>query len=426
MNYKIITLSILLMGECGAGFAQKKKSQPIPTMQKELAAPLQADTLTRPLIETPKDRIDTLYYDRNWKVIGNKTFASYYRFALYPADSDIERYYKTYYVSGELQGEGKFINMDEKESAKNLLDGEILNYFKNGNISERMFYAQGIQEGEYTAYYENGNIKEHYTLASGKKNGIHSSFTEDGKVCRLSIYKDNAISGFYVVTDINGNYSKYDVQNETPIFEIPSTDEVQTEYKNGVAWPYYNKNGLIVGASISINNEIGTHREIGLFIVNKSMVNVELNPSQIEISSTRKGKTEMLSLVSADEYDKKMLKNKKKDAKKVIKKKVVVNEEKESNINTSLGASVFDAGTSNTIKAFQERIVRMKELSDENRMRYAERKVEDLGYLERTTVHPGEIMAGFVFTDAKKSDKFTVKLSINGIAYTYTWNNVTK
>ncbi len=426
MNYKIAIISILIIGGHNVSSAQKRKSLPATSIQTISVDTIRQDTVAQPKIEVPKDRIDTIYYDRNWNVISNKTFANYYRFALYPADSSVARYYKTYYMSGELQGEGKFISMNEKEDAKNLLDGEILSYFKNGNISERCFYAQGTQEGEHTAYYENGNIKEHYTLSDGQKNGIHSSFTEDGKVCRLSIYKDNIPSDYYVVTDMDGNYSKYDTNTGKPIFETPTQEEVQTEYKNGVAWPYYNKNGLIVGASISSNKEIGTHRKIGFFIVNKSMVNVELNPSQIEVTSTKKENIKAMKLITADEYDKKVFKNKKKNAKKIIKRKVVVNEEQESNINANLGASVFNAGTSNTIKAFQERIISMKELIDENRMRYAEGRPEDLGYLERTTVHPGEIMSGFVLTDLKKADELTVKLTVNGITYTYKWENVRK
>lgn len=59
-------------------------------------------------------------------------------------------------------------------------------------------------------------------------------------------------------------------------------------------------------------------------------------------------------------------------------------------------------------------------------MRYAEGRPEDLGYLERTTVHPGEIMSGFVLTDLKKADELTVKLTVNGITYTYKWENVRK
>lgn len=427
MKYKIFTFILIFAWGGVTGFAQKgktssRKNKKVENMTVQRTADIaEEDTLVLPKIEIPKDRIDTIYYDRNWKVIGNRTFASYYRFALYPIDSLSPRYFKTYYTSGELQGEGNFISLDERNDSGNMLDGEIVSYFKNGQIQERLFYSSGYQNGEHTVYYQNGNIKEHCPLTDGKRNGILSSFTEDGKVCKLTVYKDDTPSDFYIVTDMDGNYSKYDTRNGKAIFEAPAAEEIQTEYKNGVAWPYYNKNGLILGASTSMAKDIGKYREIGIFIVNKSMVNVELDPAQIEVSYIKKGKKGVLELMSADEYDQKVYKNKKKTAKKEIKNKVVVTTEKENNINVNLGASVFEAGTSNTIKVFQENIIKLKELIDENRMRYAEGKLENLGYLERTTVHPGEVMSGFVYTGTKKVDQLLIKITINGIAYTYTY-----
>ncbi|WP_455667422.1 toxin-antitoxin system YwqK family antitoxin [Phocaeicola sp.] len=428
MKYKIIALALMIISGSSGIYAQKSKASvrsktKVENLAKQTAEnvtdAIGEDTLIQTKIELPKDRVDTIYYDRNWKVIGNKTFASYYRFALYPVDSLTARYFKTYYISGELQGEGNFISLDERGDSASLLEGETLNYFKNGKISERLFYSSGMQNGEHTIYYENGNIKEHCTLSDGKREGIFSSFTEDGKVCQLTIYKEGIPADFYIVTDMDGNYSKYDTQTNKPVFETPSIDEIQTEYKNGVAWPYYNKNGLIVGTSISMVNDIGKYREIGIFIVNKSMINVELDPTRIEVAYIKKGKEGRMKLMSADEYDQKIFKNKKKVAKKEIKKKIVVTTEKESNVNTNLGASVFEAGTSNTVKAFQESIIKLKELISENRMHYAEGRHEDLGYLERTTVHPGEVMSGFIYTETRKVDKLLVKVTINGITYIY-------
>lgn len=434
MKYKVFALILILTGVCVESFPQKRtvsrknpETKDLKERKKEITTNVIAeDTLIQVKIEVPQDRIDTLYYDRNRKVIRNKTFAGYYRFALYPADSLAPRRFKTYYISGEPESEGNFIRLDENDDSKSLFDGEILSYFKNGNIHERLFYSRGIQEGEHTVYYQNGNIKEHSTLSQGKKNGILSSFTEDGKVCTLTIYEDDTPSDYYVVTDMNGNYSKYDSQTNKVIFETPATDEIKREYKNGVAWPYYNKNGLIVGSSLSLAKDIGKYHKIGIFIVNKSMINVELDPGQIEISYAKKGKKGTMELMPANEYDQRVYKKKKKTAKKEIKKKVVIADEKEDYVNANLGASVFDAGTSLTIKSFQENIIKQKELIDENRMRYAEGNPEDLGYLERTTIHPGEIMSGFVYTDAKKADELFIKLTINGITYTYKWENIGK
>lgn len=428
------------------GVAQKKKKvKKIATTEQ--IAPVQTTTETataQPTTETAKpslpskadtiavnkeelqDRIDTIYYNKNWKVTKNKAFASYYRLALYPADKAATKEFKTYYISGELQGDGNFITLDKNDDGKSKLCDQVTTYFKNGDIEEQKNYADGKLNGEYISYYSNKNVKEHYTMANGQKDGIHASFTEDGRVCTLTPYKSGIPEGFYVVVDADGNYSKYSLSDKNPILETPSTEEIETEYKNGVAWPYYNKNGLIVGASNSMVDNIGDYREIGIFIVNKSMINVDIDPAQIEVYSIKNKKRKNYELVSAEEYDEKIMKFKKKNAKRNIKKKVVIEKERENNVNANLGAQVFNAGTSNTLKEFQKRICNMKVLSDGNRMKYAEKMPEDLGYLERTTVHPGEIVSGYLYTSDRKAVDLFVKVTIKGVNYLFEWKEEKK
>lgn len=434
METKTFITTTLLLGLCLSANTQSESKKPKSATENaainvvirepgSVADDLVAtDTVATPVPEEPKDRTDTIYYDKQWRVISNKTFASYYRYALYPADPTATKYFKTFYANGALQGEGIFIDLDSHNDTKSVFDGEIQNYYANGALKEKLNYTNGKPNGEHTIYYENGNIKEHTTLENGKKAGIVSSFTEDGRVCRLQEHAADVPSNFYVVVDMDGNYSKYDAATDSPIFEKPSLDEAKTEYKNGVAWPYYNKNGLIVGISNSvIKEEIGDVREIGVFLVNKSMINVEIDPANIEVYYVKKGKRTDMEIMSADDYDKKIYKKKVKNAKKQLKQKAVVTIEREDNVNENLGASVFDAGASNTLKRFQERIVKLKKLAGENRMRYANREHEDLGYLERTTVHPGEVVSGFLYTDDKKVDDLFVKVCVNGIDYLYEW-----
>lgn len=122
-----------------------------------------------------------------------------------------------------------------------------------------------------------------------------------------------------------------------------------------------------------VDENIGDYREIGVFIVNKSMINVDIDPSQIEIYDMKGGKRKDFELVGADEYDKKIFKFKKKVAKRAVKNKAIVQTERENNVNANLGAQVFDAGTSNTLKDFQTRICRMQQLEDGNRMKYSDK-----------------------------------------------------
>lgn len=69
----------------------------------------EASLLPPPAPVVPQDRVDTIYYNKNWKVITNKAFASYYRYALYPANPTMTKEFKTYYIDGALQSEGSFL-----------------------------------------------------------------------------------------------------------------------------------------------------------------------------------------------------------------------------------------------------------------------------------------------------------------------------
>ena len=437
-KYSVIIMMIALsLGQ--VALAQKvehvKSFEPVSKLQnqkEETPAGVENQTTVQvdSIPETPpvpQDRLDTIYYNKNWKVTPNKAFATYYRLALYPADTTAPKEFRTYYMNGELQGEGSFAVIDKKDDAKSEFIGAVTTYFKNGKVETQKNYQSGLLTGEYTSYFNNGNVKEHFFMNEGKKTGVGASFSENGRVCTLTPYKNDVPEGFYVVVDADGNYSKYSLSDRQPILEVPSQDEIVTEYKNGVAWPYYNKNGLIVGVSNSVVDEnIGGYREIGLFIVNKSMINVDIDPAQIEIYDMKGGKRKNFELVSADEYDEKIKKFKKKVAKRSVKNKAVVETERENNVNANLGAQVFDAGTSNTLKDFQTRICRMQQLESGNRMKYSDKMPEDLGYLERTTIHPGEVVSGYLYTSDRKTSDLFVKVKIKGIDYVFEWKTSKK
>lgn len=432
-KYSVIIMMIALsMGQ--VALAQKvehvKRFEPVSKLQNQKGeTPAGVENQTAVQVDSipetppvPQDRLDTIYYNKNWKVTPNKAFATYYRLALYPADTTAPKEFRTYYMSDELQGEGSFAVIDKKDDAKSEFIGAVTTYFKNGKVETQKNYQSGLLTGEYTSYFNNGNVKEHFFMNEGKKTGVGASFSENGRVCTLTPYKNDVSEGFYVVVDADGNYSKYSLSDHQPILEVPSQDEIVTEYKNGVAWPYYNKNGLIVGVSNSVVDEnIGGYREIGLFIVNKSMINVDIDPAQIEIYDMKGGKRKNFELVSADEYDEKIKKFNKKVAKRSVKNKAVVETEHENNVNANLGAQVFDAGTSNTLKDFQTRICRMQQLESGNRMKYSDKMPEDLGYLERTTIHPGEVVSGYLYTSDRKTSDLFVKVKIKGIDYVFEW-----
>lgn len=387
-----------------------------PSATPAAKAKSEASLLPPPAPAAPQDRVDTIYYNKNWKVITNKAFASYYRYALYPVNPAMAKEFKTYYIDGTLQSEGSFLELDKNDDANSKFTDTFVSYYKDGNVEEKKNFVDGKLNGEYSIYFNNGNINKHFLMSEGRRDGLSASFSEDGKICTLTPYVADQPDGYYVVVDIDGNYSKYSLADKQPVLETPSPSEVVTEYKNGVAWPYYNKNGLIVGASNTMIADIGGYRQIGLFIVNKSMINLDLDPEQIEIYSVKKDKRRDFEKITADVYNDKIMK--------YVRRTSMMPASRSGNVNTNLGAQF--SNSSNTVKDFQARICRMRKLDDSTHMKYADKEPTDLGYLERTTVHPGEVIYGYIYTDDRKGVDLFVKVKINGIDYLFEWDDSKK
>lgn len=436
---------------------------------KKRKAPTKPIVVEDTIPPVPQDRIDTLYYDNNWHPISNKIFASYYRFALYPANPSAAKKIRTYYISGELEGEGDFTQLSTTDDKQSKLEGKYVRYHKSGQPSVSCHYREGVLEGKYetfdeeghvllsctylngkeegehityfkngkpsvishyeagtlngpqTTYYESGLIHEHVILKNGKKDGIESVFSENGEVCTQSLYADGNRSEQYMLTDKKGNCSLYRVADDSPVYVKPSPDELKTEYKNGAAWHYYHKNGIILGVSQIVDDAIGSYREFQFFLSNNSMNNTDIDPATITAYMEKKdGERKTFEFMSAEDYYEKIYKRKKKNAKKAVKNKAVVEKEKQNYLNGNLGATVFDENM-NTLTVFQNRMIQKQELVESTHV-MADNKAEDVEYLRRTTVHPGESVFSYLLTDNKKADFLHLDVTVGGILYPYIWD----
>lgn len=398
--------------------AQTPVSVSTSTPAQKPAVSEKTEPAPAPVPVVPQDRVDTIYYNKNWKVTTNKAFANYYRYALYPVNPSMTKEFKTYYMDGNLQSEGSFLELDKSDDANSKFVDAFVSYYKDGKVEEKKNFVDGKLEGEYTTYYNNGNINKHFLMSDGARNGLAASFTEDGRVCTLTPYASGQAEGYYVMVDIDGNYSKYSLADKQLMLEKPNPSEIKTEYKNGLAWPYYKKNGLIVGACNAMIDDIGDYRRVGLFVVNKSMVNIDLDPSQVEIYSMKKGKRKDFEKVTTEVYNDKIKKYLRKNS-------AFLATQGNTNVNANLGAQVFN-NNSNTVKDFQTRICRMYKLDEGTRVQSSEKAPQDLGYLERTTIHPGEVVYGYIYTDDRKGVDLYVDVKINGIDYLFEWDDSKK
>ena len=126
---------------------------------------------------------DTLYYDKNWKGVESRAFASFYRILSNSTDGNYQKRFRDFYITGELQSEGGYISIDKYDDSKSVFDGEWTNYYKSGKVEQKGNRVNGIEQGDYTAYYENGLVKLHAFMKDGKAEGILTQFNENGDLC---------------------------------------------------------------------------------------------------------------------------------------------------------------------------------------------------------------------------------------------------
>ena len=70
-------------------------------------------------------------------------------------------------------------------------------YFKDGSLSSRKTYANGIETGPSERYYENGQLWRKGNLKSGKRDGIWKFYNKNGRLSIEGIYQAGIKNGIW-------------------------------------------------------------------------------------------------------------------------------------------------------------------------------------------------------------------------------------
>ncbi|WP_295989662.1 toxin-antitoxin system YwqK family antitoxin [uncultured Alistipes sp.] len=382
--------------------------------------------------------IDTLYYDKNWKREENKIFASYYRIV---CSSDESRQYRDYYITGELQSEGHYITIDPNDDSRSVFDGKWTTYYKSGQIALQGTRIDGKREGPYTEYEENGLVRRRAYFRNDLLHGVCSDFTADGRQCKQIEYEHGKPRyNYYVISNQAGHCNKVRFSDRRPIYESPSLYEKKTRYKHGEAWPYYNKNGILVNTTNRVIRDYGKYFRINITIANHSMFPIEFNPERIVAASTdKKGIGHVLKVYAADEYLRKV----KRRQNWAIAFTAFAEGMSAANAGYStsttytsyngytygtFGTSSY-CGHSNTTNltyngaaAYQAQIIANNRIATYEQSLLTERAAKNQGYLRKTTIYPGEVITGYINIEYQKGISMTVNIDINGAIYTFPWD----
>ncbi|WP_300286592.1 hypothetical protein [uncultured Alistipes sp.] len=401
-------------------------------------------------------KTDTLYYDKDWKGVESGVFATYYRVIACPDSTHAPRQFRNYYMTGELQVEGRYIRIDRDDDLRSVFDGEWTHYYKSGKVEQKGTRVNGKQEGEYVRYDENGLVLLHTYFRNDELHGVCTRFTEDG-LCIQTEYADGKpVHDYCVVSNKDGLCSKVGLKDKQPVYETPSQDELQTEYKNGETWHYYDKNGIMIGMTNNRVRDYGKYFRIPIVVANNSMFPVDFDPEKIKASLVDpEGNGRMLRVYSAEEYMRKVRRQQNwAMALNSLAEGMAASNAGYSSSTTnssyfggssnygsisaygsggyvagrySGGSSYFGNSSSVTTSydgaaAYQAQIIASNRIAAYDNALLSERAAKDEGYLKRTTIYPGETITGYIHIERKKGTEMKIELNVNDVWYIFPEN----
>lgn len=405
--------------------------------------------------------IDTIYYDEQSKGVPIKNLAKFYWVYYQFANNSYEDKVKEYNLKGELQGEGTPISIDRLDATKSLWKGRFIGYYPNGKIQYiRNRDDKGRYEGEQIDYYENGLIKIHANYKDNQIHGIYTEFSEDGNSCTQYEYVEGEISKpYYTYSTNEGIITKYKVKDNTPYLEMPTINEKQTFYNKGVAWDYYQKNGILLMVNGTLKRDYGKYITLSIVLSNHTNTPITFNPSLISAYKEYKGKMESIKILEASEYIAKVASRQNLTMFfNAFNESMAASEAGYSTSSTSsasvyggqsqtgvigavvgtdgaaVGAAVgssqysgYNVSSSSTVNyngaaAYQAKLIASKRIADYNSVLLDERYMKEEGYLKITTINPKELISGYINIPYSKGDILTVNIVINSVVYPFSWS----
>ena len=378
-----------------------------------------------------KIKIDTIYYDKEWKGVSNKDMADYYRIAIKSKKAKTKTF-KDYYITGELLAEGSYIRINKRDDYKSIFDGIQLMYYKSGQVEAKMFFVNGKLEGESLLYYENGQIKQCDYYKNGNLNGLSTKFNENGSETYQVEYVEGIPKYNYYILTKDSISNKFRLRDNLPVLESPNMDELKQEWRNGIIWLYYVKNNVRIATTNIKVKDYGKWYQIPIIIENNSDTTIEFYPDEITSNLiTWEDSIIDLDVYSADEYIRKVKRSQNWSA---------------ALYGVALGLNAANAGYSTsttsysgytskgytygtaTTTTYNPSVAYTAQVNATNdAINFAnalneDRAIKEQGYLKRTTIHPGEIISGYVNIERIGGKEMTVIIDIQGAKYTFPWD----
>lgn len=296
-------------------------------------------------------KVDTIYYDTNWKGVPIRAFASYMTVVYMSDNPQYPNLYKSFYITGEIQSIFTPVSVDKFDAEKSKFVGNYITYYKTGNKRSEGAYNNASQpHGKLIEYYENGNIKATGNYYNGYLEGDVILNYESGKASEITFYKtnipestityyengnlkakanfvNNKIQGTmfqyfengngYVETEMingnpkfdyvtyvdkEGNRTKYDKNLENIISEQPTLNDLKSTISNGRNFYYYQMNGIFIAVDINAVDEMGKYWEASIVVGNNTNKPFIFDTSNMICYLEKEDKVESLKVYTSNEF----------------------------------------------------------------------------------------------------------------------------
>lgn len=405
-------------------------------------------------------RIDTLYYDNNWKGVESPQFASFMRIAYYPSDPNMPKKCKDYYITGELQGESNFISIDKYDDSKSVFDGDVKFYYKNGQLEEKLHYVNGKLDGELVEYYPNGKYKTTAKVVNGYFDGYHYDYSEDNRLVFAKIYKNGVAEPYYHKIYDKKDVGVFNCSDNQPIITKPTQALIQKEKIGDTDAYTYLLNGIRLTANMKAVKDYGKYYRVYLLLTNYTNSAFNFDVSDIEAKVLDKNlKEKSPKIYNADEYIKKIGKktalakwyhntNERINAAQAGQTTIQtqVNGSSQNTSNTYGNASAYSSngstaygnftsqensknsfsGTASTVitdysAAYEAQQAAQKNIDDYNSNLEAIKKNRFDDYIHNTTLQPYTSLIGYINIDQDSGNELDVVIHVNNQEYSFSF-----
>lgn len=365
------------------------------------------------MVAMGQGKIDTLYYDKNWKAVPHSLFAEYVVYTYETGDASYENRYKSFYNTGQVQSEGAYLYFDRQDANKSVYSNERIVYAKNGDIIESSNYKNGYLDG-LCVFRNNDNTIDY------------------------ADFREGSLAKTYIVRQYpNGILLKCDPETGKIIKDIPIEEDREDITIDGDLWEYYNLNGITVAANANIVKEYGKYIQLSLLVANNTPNSIEFGVNNINAvkahfynADWELKQTEYGEVLDHNDYAR-VIKNRqtwREIGLGVLTGLSTATTNYNNTINTNVYTPYYNARITTTYfdnAAYQQQLNRDAALLMSQSVLHAQDLQRlSVGYLKENTIVPNQELSGFVMIpyDFFYSGKYTVievTIEVDGIQYLF-------